>query len=25
MDVSAFYEAVGADGIVNLIVIEPRP
>ncbi len=25
MTVSAFYEVVGADGVVNLIVVEPRP
>jgi len=25
MTVSAFYEVVGADGIVNLIVVEPGP
>lgn len=25
MAVSAFYEVVGADGVVNLIVVEPEP
>ena len=25
MTVSAFYEVVGADGVVNLIVVEPGP
>ena len=25
MTVSAFYEVVGADGVVNLIVVEPEP
>ena len=25
MSVSAFYEVVGADGVVNLVVVEPTP